>query len=396
MSAAPDDTPESPHSPPSTHSAPSPHSASAREGDAAALAGSGAPGLPVGALAELQEELEAERPPRLGARRLVTGLLSAALVIVLLAVALPWATGASWAEILDALRALPVWAVPAMVLLGAGALALEALTVRAALPGASYGRALMSHAAASGTALAVPGGTTLGLGLMGWILRRGGLAVPVILTGIIAASLVEMVLTSVLIPLVGLASYALSPVLSPASLTLPGTLWAALATVLGAVLALALTAVLLRRPVLAALLRQAGSSLPEHVADTILAQRDALVAMLRSRHLALIAPTAAARLLQWGALVLAAQAVGAQVPLLLTVAVFALGRLLSLVPLTPGGAGIAETVGAAALVALGVAAAEAAAAMLLLLVAMLLVPLLAGALASVAAFTLAPRQSASS
>src|SRR5699024_11633329 len=70
----------------------------------------------------------------------------------------------------------------------------------------------------------------------------------------------------------------------------------------------------------------------------------------------LLLPTMAARLLQWVALVVAIEAVGAQVPLLLTVAIFALGRVLSLVPLTPGGAGITETVGAAALVALGVGA----------------------------------------
>ena len=69
----------------------------------------------------------------------------------------------------------------------------------------------------------------------------------------------------------------------------------------------------------------------------------------------------------------------------LTLAVFALGRVLSLVPLTPGGAGITETVGAAALVALGVSAADAAGAMLLLMVTMLLVPLLLGALAAAVA-----------
>src|SRR5699024_7792666 len=127
-------------------------------------------------------ELDAERPPRPPRGRLVAGLLSAALVIALLGWALPWATGASWGEITGTLTALPAWSVPAMVLLGVGALLLEAVTVRAALPGARWGGVLLAHPAAGATALAVPGGTVIGLGLMGWILRRSGLALPVVLT----------------------------------------------------------------------------------------------------------------------------------------------------------------------------------------------------------------------
>ncbi|ATG53286.1 hypothetical protein CFK38_14980 [Brachybacterium vulturis] len=311
-------------------------------------------------------------------------------MIALLGWVLPWATGASWAGITGTLLALPGWAVPAMVLLGLCTLLLEAVTVRAALPGARWSPVLLAHPAAGATALAIPGGSVIGLGLMGWILRRSGLVLPVILTGIVAASLVEMVVTSVLIPLLGLAAYALSPVLAPVEVSLPGALWAALLAVLGAVLALVLTLVMLRRSVLSALLGQLGELVPEHVAGAILTQRDVLVEMLRHRWPALVAPTLGARVLQWVALVLAIEAVGAQVPLLLTVAIFALGRVLSLVPLTPGGAGVTETVGAAALVALGVAAPDAAAAMLLLLVTMLLVPVLTGALTTVVALAFAP------
>src|SRR5699024_4150494 len=80
--------------------------------------------------------------------------------------------------------------------------------------GARYRTALQGHAASAALALAVPGGGMMGMYLLGWILRRTGLAIPVILTGIIAASLVEMLVTSVLIPLVGLGAYALSS-LSP-------------------------------------------------------------------------------------------------------------------------------------------------------------------------------------
>ena len=84
----------------------------------------------------------------------------------------------------------------------------------------------------------------------------------------------------------------------------------------------------------------------------------------------------------------------AAVAILAALAIFALGRVLSLVPLTPGGAGVTEAVGGAALVALGVGSAQAASAMLLLLVTMLLVPLVCGGIATAAAFTTAPARRA--
>lgn len=357
----------------------------------------GAP-VPPGPASEvpwLPSGVDVERPPRLTAVRIVGAALSVLLVIALLAWALPWATGAGWAGIAESLSSLPVWALPAVAVLGVAAVGLEAITVTIAVRGARYPTALQGHAASSALALAMPGGGMLGMYLLGWILRRTGLAIPVILTGIIAASLVEMLVTSVLVPLAGLASYALSSLAAPTGLSLPGAIWAAVAAVAGALIALALTALLLKRSVLVGLLDQLKQVVGFDHADTVLEQRDVLIRMLRSRPAGLLLPTVAARVLQWAALVLAIEAVGAQVPLLLTAAIFALGRVLSLVPLTPGGAGITETVGAAALVALGAGAEASASAMLLLAVTTLVVPLMGGAVAAVAAFLRAPRSGSS-
>ncbi len=341
-------------------------------------------------LARLTDDFGAAPPERPRGGRLLVALGSGVLVIALLAWGLPWATGASWSEIAERGAALPWWSLPAMLLLGAGALLLESLTVRAAVPGARLSPVLLGHTASQGAALALPGGSVLGLGLLAWILRRTGIALPVVLTGILAASLVEMAITSVLVPLLGALSYLLGSALTPAGSLAPGWLWAAAAAVAGAMLALVLSAVLLRRGVLTALLARADGMLPAGAVPEILRQRDALVAMLRDRLAALALPTLAARVLQLAALWLALRAVGAELPLLFVVAVFALGRVLALVPVTPGGAGIAETVSGAALVGLGVASADAAAAMLLLLVAMLVVPLLAGAIAVPAALSQSP------
>ncbi|APX34339.1 hypothetical protein BH708_18320 [Brachybacterium sp. P6-10-X1] len=338
------------------------------------------------------ETLDLEHRPRVSPGKLVTGVLSLLLVVVVLIWGLPWVVGVTWTQIGAALAAVPGWAPVAVALLGLLALALEALTVRTAVRGARYPAALLGHTASAGMGLALPGGSMLGLGLLGWILRRSGVTVAVIVTGIIAASLVEMVITSILVPLLGLGAYALSSLLAPAGASLPGALGAGLVALLGAVLALALTVILLRREVLTRLLRRFGELIPSRYETVILTQRDALIQILRRRTGPLLLPTLAARAVQWGALLLAIDAVGAEIPLLLTVAVFALGRVLSLVPVTPGGAGISETVLAAALVGLGVAAADAAAAMMLMLVATLVVPLLAGAISIVVSTTLPARR----
>jgi len=342
----------------------------------------------------LTEDLGADPPDRPGTGRLLAAVVSGLLVAALLGWGLPWATGASWSEIAATIAALPAWALPSMLLLGAAALLLEAVTVRIAVPGSQYGTALLGHTASQGATLAIPGGSVLGLGLLAWVLRRTGIALPVVVTGILAASLVEMALTSVLVPLLGGGALLLGSAVTPTG-SLPGTwLWAALVAVVGAVLVLALCMVLLRRGVLAALLAHAEGMIPSGTASEVLRQRDALMRMLGSRAAALSLPTLAARALQWAALWLAIEAVGAEVPLLFTVALFALGRVVALVPLTPGGAGISETVSGAVLVGLGVAAADAAAAMLLLLVAMLVVPLLAGGGAVVLALTRSPARTA--
>lgn len=339
-------------------------------------------------------DIDLDVRPRVPIGKIITGALSLLLVVVVLALALPWASGASWPQILSTLDSAPAWALPAVALLGLGALALEALTVRTAVAGSRYSSALLGHTASSGLGLALPGGSVLGLGLLGWIMRRAGLAVPVILTGIVAASLVEMVITSLLVPLVGLGAYAAGSASGPAGIALPGAIPAAVIALLGAVVALALLTILLRRSVLTRIISRLGELVPERIAAVILVQRDALVTMLRRRPVALLAPTCAARVLQWASLLLAMRVVGAEVPLLLTVAVFALGRLIALVPITPGGAGISETVGAAALVAFGVGPADAAAAMLLMLMTTLVVPLLAGAVSTVLSFLLPEAASA--
>lgn len=359
-----------------------------------------------GALPWIAAEADLEHRPRLGTGRIVLAVLSVLLVAALVAWGLPWVTGAGWSEILTSLSALPAWAVPSVVVLGVLAVALEALTLRTALRGAPYGDTLRAHAAGSAAATAVPGGGLFGPLLLGYLLRRSGLPLRVILTGIVAGSLVELAVASLLVPLLGLTAYAVASLGGVTAVPLPGGIGAALAVIVLGALAVGGMAVLLRRSVLAGLLDQLAAIVPlpappgrqetdpatddpadegaarPALAEAVLTERDHLVRLLRTRPFGLLLPTAAARTAQWLALVLALQAVGAELPLLLTVAVFALGRVAALLPLTPGGAGIAETVGAAALVGLGVGAGPAATAVLLLGITTWVVPLLGGGIAA--------------
>ena len=364
--------------------------------------------LPGDEPAWLTDELLEREAPRVGRGRVLAAVLSVVLVVALLGWALPWLTGASWSAILSALGTLPLWAVPVAVVLGLLALALEARTVQVAVRGAGYGAALQGHAASTALATAVPGGGIAGTFLLGLVLRRRGSALITIVRGVLAASLVELVVGSMLLPVVGLAAYALAAATGTGTVPLPGGIGAAIATVLAGVLAAALLALALRRDVLAGLLAQAArlTELPdlrgeeereaaaaqgpeaedasrrEAFLAEALSQRDLLVSWLRERAAGLLLPTLLARVVQLGTLALALLATGIEVSPLLVVVVFALGRLLALVPLTPGGTGIAETVGATVLVALGAPAAASAAAMLLLMVTTVLVPLLAGAVAA--------------
>lgn len=338
-------------------------------------------------IAWLPDDLSIEAPPHVGRRRILTSLGSLILVAALLGFVLPWATGATWPGILSALASLPAWSIPTVAVLGAVAVALEAVTVRTAVRGARYPTALAGHSASSALSLAIPGGSLLGPLLLGWMLRRAGLALAAIITGILTASLVETAVSTVVVPVIGLLAYALAAPTGAAAIDLPGTIWAVVIAVAMGAIALLLASLLLRRRPLTRLVEQLGGILPlpeteRPLVDVVIAERDALVERVRTRTVGLLLPTLLARALQCAALALAIRASGAELPLLLVIAVFALGRVLSLVPLTPGGVGIAETAGAAALVALGIGADAAASAVLLAAIATLVVPLVMGAAAA--------------
>ncbi|GAA1721017.1 lysylphosphatidylglycerol synthase domain-containing protein [Brachybacterium phenoliresistens] len=329
---------------------------------------------------DLPEDLVAdlERRPRAGRRRVITAAASAVLLVLVLALGLPWLAGASWPQILAELGRLPAGVIAAAIGLGLLALVLETLSLRAVVPGSRTARLLPAYAATSAMSIAIPGGALLGTGMLGWLLRRGGLGVSTIVLGLLAFSLGDLAVTALLVPGAGLVAY----VVAGAQLDLPGTWAAALVAAAGGVLSLAAVAVVLSRPLVAAVAERLSPLVPAAAAAVDV--RDALLVLLRRRGAALLAGQIGARLAHLLVLLLALRAVDADLSVAAAVAVFALGRVVAMVPLTPGGAGVTEAVGAASLIALGVPGADAAAAALVLMVSTVIVPVAAGALAAAA------------
>jgi uncharacterized membrane protein YbhN (UPF0104 family) len=284
--------------------------------------------------------------------RWVLTALSLVLVLALLAWGLPRLLDTRWADIVTTLADLPAWLIPAAVLLGLGALYCEAVTLRAATPGSSMPTAIAAQ------------------------LRARGAAIRTVWAAIIAFSFVDLAVGGILIPILGILSYALLALGND----LPGGGWAVVVAALGIAVSILALALVLRRKTFVSLLGRAERSIPGGAGHLprIMAMRDRVVARLRSRTFLLFGPMLAARLLQWAVLLLATHAVGADVPVLALAGIFLVGRTLALVPVTPGGSGITEAVVALLLVSLGAGAAPAASAALVLSIATLVVPIVAG------------------
>lgn len=322
-------------------------------------------------------------PRRRTARTVAVTLASAALGALLLAWLLPRATGVGWHRIGTALASASPLTLLALFALALGIALVNAAGLRGAVDGLPGRSALALSAASAALTVAVPGGSTLGLGVVYAGSRRAGVRCEAIVAGIAAATVAELMTGLLLVPL-GVLCLLIAP--SPAIGA--GALTALVLLALASIAALVLGAAVLRPGPLAALLRGAGDGLGvlglgERLSPgTVLGVRDAAAGRMRTHPLAVLGAPIAARALQLAAFGVALHAAGAGVGPAAAIAVFALGRALALVPLTPGGAGLVETGGAAALVALGAPAPPAAVAMLLQSLATLVAPLLLGALAA--------------
>jgi uncharacterized membrane protein YbhN (UPF0104 family) len=293
------------------------------------------------------------------ARRAVHAGLSLALVVALLAFALPKVTGAAWGPVLDHLSALTAWQVG--LLLGLWLLGLYAHTflATAALPELTHRQALQLNLSGSAVSNLVPFGGALGMGLNYAMVRSWGHG-PGSFAPFTALTTLWNVLAKLALPVL-----ALGLLLAAGGLPTPGL---ALAAALGAgVLVLVLLAVAVAlaseraavglgvatQAVATVALRLVRSRRQLACDRAVLDLRRRMAGLLRRRWQRMLMGTTVYAVLQALLLWSILHMLGSSLGLVPVFAGFSFGRLLTLLVVTPGGVGIAETGSAALLVALG-------------------------------------------
>jgi uncharacterized membrane protein YbhN (UPF0104 family) len=293
--------------------------------------------------------------------------IASAASVGLLVVALPKVAGAPWAAIGTALRVPTPTQVVLLAVLWAGGLVVHSRVLTAALPGLSVRRALTLNLTGSALSNVLPLGGGLGIGLNYLMVRRWGFTPRQfsLYTALVNGWHVGI---KALLPAVALVLLGANDVALRRPLLLAA---AAGSGVLLVTLAVAAVAVLTRRggrvtgAALDRLLRLGHRTVTPTVVDRLEAVRVGAIGLVRS----------AWRPMTWGVLVYnALQAlllwacltvVGSPLPAALVLAVFAVERVVTALPITPGGAGVVEVAATAMIVAVGGAPAAAAAGILL-------------------------------
>lgn len=322
---------------------------------------------------------------RLSARRSILMALSALIAVLLIAFLIPAAAHTTWPRLLQELASAPPLWVALLAAAAITALLLDTVSLRRAFAPAPFQRVLAANAEGHAIALGVPLGGTLAAGWMLARLRdalsdRQGLwaGAALALTGDITAA--------VLVPALGAVALALSPEVS-------GTLQYALlaAAVLAVSVGGAAARLVASESALRALLVQVqsaeaafsdGFGRPSRpLVEPVMQTRSRALTAARSGLPLIIGTPVLARLVQaavFAALCSIGLGMDVSVPALVGVA--ALGRLLTLVPLTPAGVGVVDAAMTAALVTLGAQPVTAGAAVLLFTLTQTVLPALIGSL----------------
>lgn len=304
-------------------------------------------------------------------RRVVQAVVGIGGAVLLLGWVLPWLTNASWAEILDQL-AVTGWANAAgLLVLMLIALWCYTFTLTGSLPGLKHRPALIANLIGSGVSDAVPGGGAVGLAATIGIFRSWGFSHRDIGTSVIVTTMWNLLIRA-LLPFVAIVwllfdgSRALPP------LMVWGGWFAAAVTVAIAGLALVILVNDRGARTVGALLDRVATPLlrafKRHPDQTV----EHLVVDLRSRTIGVIRPNwikltfgvvgllGTYFVIFW----LCMRQFGIELALAQVFACYALSRLLTMVPLTPGGIGMTE-LASGLMIAFGADGAAAAASVVL-------------------------------
>ena len=286
--------------------------------------------------------------------RWVVAALALPAALVLLAVVLPKATGAAWDETTDRVEGVPLPMMWQLVAVWALGLWLHTFVLRASLPGLGTRRALALNLGGSSVSNVLPLGGAAGVGLNYAMLRSWGYSRTQIssftaLSNLVVAVVKTLIAVAGLVALVRMPTVASNVSLRPMRI---GEI------VLSAIAIAAAAFVLAGRSRWG---RRQTETLMTAVRQTVSLGADALRRGWRLITVGGVGYPALQALLLW----LCLTAVDARVAPVAALVTYAVERLLTLVPLTPGGVGFVETAATATLVAFGADPAAAAAGVIL-------------------------------
>jgi uncharacterized membrane protein YbhN (UPF0104 family) len=285
--------------------------------------------------------------------KLFLGVLSIALAVLLLTFFLPRALGIGWRDMSRELTSIPFWDVMCLVAVWAAGLWLHTIVLRRSLPGLSRRRAFALNLGGSSVSNVLPFGGAAGIGLNYAMLRSWGYN-RVQITAFATVSNLVVALVKIAIAVVGLIALSFMPDIA-SQLSRP--------TSPGAIAVFAGLAAAIVAGVFA--YRRWGRGQTRGVAAWIGQIWEQCAHVLRRgwRGLAVggIGYPMLQVLLMWSCLV----ALQVHVGLGAVLAAYAVERMLTLVPITPGGVGVVETATTATLIGFGADPVGAAAGVLL-------------------------------
>jgi uncharacterized membrane protein YbhN (UPF0104 family) len=326
------------------------------------------------------------KPSRSGIRRYAGGALAVAVIVVVFALLLPRI--ADYAEVIDVIRGLSLEAIAALTVAAIVNVATFGPPWMAALPGLTYRQSMVLTQTSTALSSAVPGGDAVGIGVSYGMLRQWGfephpVAVAVLLTGLWNQML------NVLLPLLALALLLLEGERQPL-LTTAGLIGLAAVVAVGVGLGMVLRgerqaaavgarAERLANPVLRLVRRPPLHNLPETFVHF---RRETIEVLARRWHWITIAQLVG-HLTVFAVLLVALRVTGVsqdEVDWVEALAAWGLIRLLTAIPITPGGLGVVELGLSGALVGFGADNAEVVASVLLYRALTYVPPIILGAL----------------
>jgi uncharacterized membrane protein YbhN (UPF0104 family) len=309
------------------------------------------------------------------ASRVLAGSLSLGVAAVLLIVVLPHVTGVGWDDTAERVAGIPVLQLGELLVLWAAGLWAHTWVLQGALPGLTRRRAFALNLGGSSVSNVLPFGGAAGIGLNYAMLRSWGYT-RVQIAGFATVSNLVVAIVKAAIAVAGGLALLTMPAIST-SVSGPFSPQ----TVIVTILVVAVVATFLVR-------RSAWWCRSGHgrVLDAVRRTRQQCVDVLRRswRRVTFggLAYPASQVLLLWCCLAV----VGVQVTPLAVFVTFAVERLLTMVPLTPGGVGVVETAATGLLAAFGADPAAAAAGVVLFRVFSYLIEIPLGAVVAAAWF----------